>query len=109
MNPKFKLWVEVNDKVVFGKGRMLLLEAIEEHGSISAAAKELSMSYRAAWGKIKASEERLGQKLLEVQKGGSSGGGAKLTPYAKKLMKNYSVFREKVFSSIEKNFNQYLK
>ncbi len=108
MKPKFKLWIEEDGEVVFGEGRRLLLEAIEKHGSISAAAKELSMSYRAAWGKIKASEQRLGQKLLIVSKGGAEGGGAQLTPYAKELIQNYHAFREEVVSSIENSFKKCL-
>ena len=96
MEPKIKVWVEKNKEVVFGDGRLRLLVQIEKQGSITKAAKELSMSYRAAWGKIKASEERLGRKLLVIQKGGAKGGGATLTPFAKKLISNYQSFKEKI-------------
>ena len=68
---------------------MRILNAIEEHGSILAAAKALGMSYRAVWGKIKATEERLGQPLLEKQAGGSHGGGSKLTPFGKTLVDHF--------------------
>lgn len=62
---KHKIWLEANGRVVFGQGRRELLEAIEECKSLNAAAKKLNMSYRAAWGRLKASEERLGFKLVD--------------------------------------------
>ena len=45
---------------------MNILKAIEEQHSLNAAAKELGMSYRAAWGRLKASEERMEKKLVET-------------------------------------------
>ena len=57
IQPKIKLWLEVDGAVVFGGGRVALFQAIEETGSIKQAAEKLNMSYRAAWGKIKATEE----------------------------------------------------
>ncbi|AOY58407.1 winged helix-turn-helix domain-containing protein [Desulfococcus multivorans] len=85
-----KVWIEDEDgNVVFGLGRMRILEAIERLGSINAAAKALKMGYRAIWGRITASEERLGKALLVRNIGGSSGGGSQLTPYAKSLMEKF--------------------
>lgn len=69
MNIKQKIWIEENGKVIFGQGRYKLLKALEEHHSLRAAAKEMQMSYRAAWGRIKASEERMGIKLVESHPG----------------------------------------
>ena len=90
LSVKSKIWIEDGDgKVVFGSGRALILIAIEEHGSILAASKALHMSYRAVWGKIKASEDRLGMALVEKRSGGSHGGGSDLTPFAKALLKHF--------------------
>ena len=66
MEIKYKIWIEKNGKVVFGKGRDNILKAIDEQHSLNAAAKKLEMSYRAAWGRLKASEERMGMKLVEI-------------------------------------------
>jgi len=93
--PKFamrtKIWIEDNTgEVVFGAGRFRILSAVAEFGSLSAAAKALGMSYRAVWGKIKATEDRLGQDLLRKQSGGIKGGGSELTPFAGKLLRGYS-------------------
>jgi molybdate transport system regulatory protein len=87
---KSKIWVEdENGDVVFGSGRLLILSAVEEHGSILAASKALGMSYRAVWGKIKATENRLGHHLLTKRTGGSHGGGSELTPFARALLERF--------------------
>lgn len=92
---KSKIWVEdENGKVVFGAGRLRILKAIEEQGSILAAAKALGMSYRAVWGKIKATEERLGQPILRKQTGGAHGGGSQLTPFARTLVDRFQQLED---------------
>lgn len=87
---KSKVWiVDGNGKVVFGTGRLRILELVEKHGSIHAAAKELKMSYRAVWGKIKATEDRLGQALVRRKPDGARRGGSELTPFAMTIMDGY--------------------
>jgi molybdate transport system regulatory protein len=87
---KSKIWIEdQNGDVVFGSGRLRILIAVEEHGSILAAAKALGMSYRAVWGKLKATEDRLGQPLLSKRAGGSHGGGSELTPLAMAIIERF--------------------
>ena len=95
LSVKSKIWIEdENGKVVFGSGRLRILNAIEEHGSILAAAKALGMSYRAVWGKLRATEERLGQPLLRKQTGGAHGGGSQLTPFAKTLVERFQQLED---------------
>ena len=63
MKIRYKIWLERNEKTIFGRGREELLRSIDELHSLYATAKKLNMSYRAAWGRLKASEARLGVKL----------------------------------------------
>ena len=59
-----KVWMEDEEgNVVFGLGRLRILEAIQRLGSINAAAKELKMGYRAIWGRITASERSEERRL----------------------------------------------
>lgn len=84
-----KIWIEDDTgHVVFGMGRYRILNSIQRLGSLQAASKELKMSYRAVWCRIKASEERIGVSLVERM-----GNGSQLTPYAKNLMKQYKRLR----------------
>ncbi len=93
MEIKYKLWLEKNGRVIFGPGRFELLEAIEECESLSAAAKKLKMSYRAAWGRLRASEDRLGIPLVELT---DNRQGMRLTEEAKKLKNSFLELEQKM-------------
>ena len=71
---------------------------------INQAAKEISVSYRKAWGYIKAMEGRLGVKLVECRKGGKNGGGAELTPEAKEFIYKYAELEDGVRLIVDKRF-----
>jgi len=101
--PKVKLWLEVDGEVVFGSGRVALFQAIEETGSIKQASEKISMSYRAAWGKIKATEDRLGTKLVKRQAGGRNS-GAELTPKGRELLMIYRKYRQDIVTAMDKAF-----
>ncbi len=109
MKVKYKIWMEQDGSVAFAEGRRLLLESVNRLGSLNAAAKELGMSYRAAWGKIKATEEALGLKLLDVTTGGKGGGGAKLTDEARDLVTSYNNYVNKMSLIAEKEFKLMFK
>ncbi|WP_045220044.1 winged helix-turn-helix domain-containing protein [Desulfonatronum thioautotrophicum] len=77
---RLHIWLEEDDKTVFfGSGRAMLLDMIQKHGSIKKASQAMGMSYRAAWGKIKASEKALGVQLVEFP--GHKRDGCRLTPF----------------------------
>jgi molybdate transport system regulatory protein len=88
MEIRQKIWFERDGKSVFGPGRKVLLQAIDECQSLNAAAKKLNMSYRAAWGRLKATEERLGMKLVRID---APGGAMHLTDEARDLIEKFST------------------
>ena len=104
MNVKSKVWLEKNDKLVFGVGRAGILRAVAETGSLNKAAGELNMSYRHAWSCIKAAEERLGRPLLVRSKGGRKGGGATLTEYAQDLVCKFEILDREVGAFADRCF-----
>lgn len=61
---------------------MALLAAVHDSGSISGAARALSLSYRHAWGELKRWEIELGQTLVSWVKGQR----AVLSPFGEKLL-----------------------
>lgn len=91
---RLHLWIETDDGVYFGMGRALLLMKIIEHGSLRKAADDLGMSYRAAWGKIKKSEEITGIKLIEQI--GSKREGYRLTQEGMMMLERYQQWFEQV-------------
>ncbi|PKN85233.1 MAG: molybdenum-binding protein [Deltaproteobacteria bacterium HGW-Deltaproteobacteria-1] len=98
MEIKFKVWIEKDGKVLFGRGRDDILKAIDEQHSLNAAAKRLEMSYRAAWGRLKASEERIGIKLVEI---GVHDKSMQLTQQARAIIDRF----EKLEKDVEKLLN----
>jgi molybdate transport system regulatory protein len=81
-----RLWIEGRDGTFLGYGRVVLLERIGEHGSISAAARSMSMSYRHAWKLIDSINGQAAEPLVEMSTGGTGGGGAKLTGAGKQAI-----------------------
>lgn len=59
-----------------------LLAAVQETGAIAQAARSLGLSYRHAWGQIRAAEALFGHPLIDA----SRGRGSSLSPLAEKLI-----------------------
>ncbi len=88
------IWIDVKNETVFCQGRALLLERIREHGSLRKAAKSLGMSYRAAWGKLKQTQEILGCELVTLSS--SRPKCYKLTDEGEKILIQYFSWRQRV-------------
>ena len=87
------LWLESDGGMLFGLGRVQLLALVERLGSLNQAAKAMGMSYRAAWGRIKRTEEALGEALLAKASGRK---GYELTPLAVTLLKDFALWHQEV-------------
>ena len=74
--------------------RMALLAAIHEHGSISAAARHIDLSYKAAWDAIDTMNNLSNEPLVLRTTGGQRGGGALLTPCAIEILELYQQLDE---------------
>ncbi len=86
---QFRVRIYREDSIALGPGKVRLLEAIASTGSISAAARELGMSYRRAWQLVEAMNQALVEPVVVTAKGGSKGGGARLTPVGQTVIQNY--------------------
>jgi molybdate transport system regulatory protein len=93
MEIKHKIWLENEGRVIFGPGRVELLKAIDACGNLSAAARKLDMSYRAAWGRLKASENRLGMRMVELSDNKHE---MRLTQEAKKLIDCFDEMEKRI-------------
>jgi molybdate transport system regulatory protein len=91
---RMHMWLEEDGAMYFGLGRCQLLRKIDELGSLRKAAGELGISYRAAWGKIKATEQRIGLAL--VTKSGAKGHSYSLTDFGRQLLDLYVKLHEDV-------------
>lgn len=87
MHFAYKIWIEIGGMNVFGMGIYQLLFLVRRTGSLKKAAEELKMSYRAAWGKIRDYENRMGVSLLEHGRHGRI--GAHLTHEGEVIVDNF--------------------
>lgn len=97
---KSRIWIEVGDNVLVGEGRIKLLKAIIETGSLSKAAKRLKMSYRKAWLLVDAINKTGEQPIVDSSVGGKNGGGTIVTDYGKEVIT--------AFEEINKNCWEFL-
>ena len=86
---QFRMRIRKGDTVALGPGKVALLEAVREHGSISAAARSLEMSYRRAWLLIDELNRSLKSPATVSEQGGQSGGGCVLTPVGENIIRLY--------------------
>ncbi len=97
-----KHWLNIQGKPLFGEGRMDLLKAIRETGSILQAAKQTGIQYKRAWVMLHNAELRLGAKLLSSGRGGAGGGGTTITPLAQNLLTIWEKSERDFIKMLEK-------
>ena len=90
-----RLYTE-DDQRCFGPGIATLLERVQLHKSLRAAAASMEMAYSKAWRIIRTAEEVFGCKMLSSTIGGRHGGGAVLTPQAERLLAAYRTYEADV-------------
>ena len=77
---KIKIQLMCGEEIAMGPGKADLLDAIREHGSISAAGRALGMSYRRTWLLVDAMNRCWHDKLVDTVPGGGRSRGAHVTP-----------------------------
>jgi len=88
------VWMTVGGEKFGGQGRVELLAAIGQTGSISQAAKAIGMSYKGAWDAIDAMNNLAGETLVERVTGGKGGGGTRLTARGEQLVRNFRALEQ---------------
>jgi molybdate transport system regulatory protein len=83
----FQLHFDATDRL--GPGKIELLEQIDRTGSISAAGRAMSMSYRRAWLLVDAMNRTFHAPVVATRLGGTSEGRARLTPLGQEVMRLY--------------------
>ncbi|HZO92401.1 MAG TPA: winged helix-turn-helix domain-containing protein [Candidatus Baltobacteraceae bacterium] len=78
-----------------GPGKIRLLELIHEHGSISAAGREMEMAYSHAWTLVDSLNRTFGEPVVAGRSGGNERGGAQLTPFGTELVRRYRTLEQR--------------
>lgn len=96
-----RIWIENNGETFLGFGRVVLLERIREHGSISKAARSMKMSYKHAWDLVDSMNRQAGKPLVATSKGGKGGGGASLTETGEKAINAFANLHKRLTTFME--------
>jgi molybdate transport system regulatory protein len=99
-----RLRIMVRPGLVLGPGKVELLEAIGRTGSISAAGRDMGMSYRRAWLLVSALNEMFGRVLVSTSPGGAGGGGAEVTEFGRAVIEAYRVADERAGQAVRDEF-----
>jgi molybdate transport system regulatory protein len=83
-----------------GPGKAELVERIAQTGSISAAAREMGMSYRRAWQLVEALNTAFREPVVETAIGGRRGGGARVTRYGEGLVARFRAMEARASRAI---------
>jgi molybdate transport system regulatory protein len=89
------------NEVMFDQTDAFLLRRVSETQSLTEAAKEVGISYRNAWDRVKAMEEKLHKRLVQTKVGGKTGGGATLTEDGRLLLKEFRKTRKLLFNVLD--------
>ena len=86
--------------VAIGPGKAALVETIDRTGSISAAAREMGMSYRRAWDLVDTMNRCFAEPLVLTATGGAGGGGAAVTAFGHDVVRRYRAMEVKAARSV---------
>lgn len=87
--PNLRIRIVFGQEVMLGPGKADLLERIRDTGSIAAAGRSMSMSYKRAWMLVESMNAAFREPLVESSRGGAKGGGAHLTATGAEVLANY--------------------
>lgn len=105
MTPRLTFRVLLGDEIALGPGKVGLLEAIIETGSIAAAGRSMGMSYKRAWHLVDTLNRCFATPLVETAKGGAHGGGAHVTPLGHEVIARYRALERRARRAVRDDFD----
>ena len=101
-----RIWIEADDNMLLGRGRVELLKAIDKAGSLSKAAISIKMSYKKAWDLIDSVNKSGALPAVRTSTGGKDGGGTVLTDYGKEIISIYEGINQKCKQFLEEELKK---
>jgi molybdate transport system regulatory protein len=93
------LRVDLSRRCAVGPGKIHLLEQVHKSGSITQAGRDLGLSYRRAWRLINDLNNSFRFPVIEATTGGTGGGGTRLTPFGRKLVRLYQTIEAEALAA----------
>lgn len=107
--PKPQIRILFRKAIAMGPGKSELLQAIDRTGSISAAARDMGMSYRRAWLLVDTMNQSFKHPLVTTETGGQRGGGATVTEFGQDVLARYLAMEAKAALAVEKEMGEFVK
>ena len=107
--PGLTLRILAKPTPAIGPGKAALVSRIHETGSISAAARAMGMSYRRAWQLVEALNDSFSKPVVLTAIGGRRGGGARVTPFGRRLVREYRGMENKASLAIRSDLKRFMK
>lgn len=83
-----------------GRGKIELLKAVRDRGSISAAARSMGMAYRHAWCLLDELNRSFSEPVITSTMGGPRGGGARITAWGEELVERFEAMNQIATDSV---------
>jgi len=100
--PRARVRVHLDETLMLGPGKAELLEGIAATGSIAEAGRRMGMSYQRAWSLVQTLNAGFAEPLVERQRGGSGGGGARLTSTGERVLEIYRAIERECQRAVDK-------
>ncbi|MFN3629304.1 MAG: winged helix-turn-helix domain-containing protein [Casimicrobiaceae bacterium] len=92
--------IQIKHQVAIGPGKAEVLALIAETGSIAEAGRRLGMAYPTVWSLVRSMNKHFVLPLVESQRGGSTGGGARLTPLGEEVLALYREIESRAQAAV---------
>jgi molybdate transport system regulatory protein len=96
-------------QLAIGPGKVALLEAIQQTGSITSSAKKLGMSYRRAWLLVEEMNRCFVRPAVRTAVGGQRGGGSSLTPLGIEFVRRYRALEHQAGLAVTRKLHSLLR
>jgi molybdate transport system regulatory protein len=108
LRPRHKVWFTLGNSFLMGPNYFRFLRAVDETGTIRQAGRAVGWSYRTCLNRIRRMEQVLGRRVLETERGGASGGGARLSPEGRRLLIIFERWQAAMSGFSQRAFRQAL-
>ncbi len=106
LSARQKVWLNWDGVFLMCPTSLHFLAAVETAGTIRAAGQKVGWSYRTCLNRLRQMERVLGLRVLATTRGGRAGGGARLTPEARRLVNVFARWQRDVEHFSERAFRR---
>jgi molybdate transport system regulatory protein len=96
LTPRHKVWLNWDGLFLMGPNYLRFLAAVDETGTIREGGRAVGWSYRTCLNRLRRMEQVLGRPVLVTSRGGKAGGGARLTPEARRFVRIFSQWQREM-------------